>query len=103
MPWACCRSPLRLVLIEQVTMGEEDTYTLTGSEYRSDVYDTSGLGLTPQTQTTFHMLPALYSLDTQARYHASYQPMVPGRAHRAHRAVARGVTVSLPGCGGHDL
>jgi hypothetical protein len=63
------------VLIESVQAGDNDTYTIVGAEYRSDVYDTSGAGLVPQTTTNFFALPAMYSSDTLARYHASYQPL----------------------------
>jgi hypothetical protein len=49
-----------------------DTFTLGGSEYRSDVYDTSGTGAIPQTAKAFHDFPALYAEDILPRYHASY-------------------------------
>jgi hypothetical protein len=61
------------VLLDTVNLdAENDTYTLSGAEYRADIYDTSGTGLIPNTQRAFHDFPAMFAEDIPARYHASY-------------------------------
>ena len=68
------------VLLDQVSLDTENmTYTLSGAEYRAEIYDTSGTGVLPQTAKMFHDFPALYAEDSVPRYHASYalDPVTP--------------------------
>ena len=61
------------VLLDQVNLDTTNmTYTLSGAEYRADIYDSAGTGVLPQTAKLFHDFPALYAADDVPRYHASY-------------------------------
>lgn len=69
---------LQQVVVDHVAYNRETmTYTLSATAYTPDVYDTSGVGLVPQTATQFWDLPALYAEDTLPRYHASYEAEAP--------------------------
>jgi hypothetical protein len=68
------------VMLEKLELNtQDDTYTISGVEYRSEIYDTSGTGAVPSTIKAFHDFPAMHAQDATTRYHASYliDPVTP--------------------------